>query len=192
MNLGKKNKKENHIFHLNGPRPRFSAHGRSRPGLPPRWLARPRARRARPASGRGRRVAAERRRRRTGGTPVGPATPRAHLHLPTPLRSSSLCQFALSSANTSSSRSARSAARHRWRSHSGRASSPELAPSRPEHRLLLARLVLASVSHGKLPFPENPSPESWPSSPEHSAPWTSPLRTPSHYRFTRTSTARAR
>ena len=155
-------------------------------------LARSPARRARPASGRSRRVAAERRRRRTGGTPVGPATPRAHLHLPTPLRSSSLCQFALSSTNTSSSRIACSATRHRRHSRSGRASSPELAPSRPEHRLLLTRLVLASVSHGKLPFPGNPSPESWPSLPEHSAPRTSPLRTPSHYRFTRTSTARAR
>ena len=110
---------------------------------------------------------------------MGPATPRARLHLSTPLRSSSLCQFALSSANTSSSRSACSAACHRRRSRSGRASSPELAPSRPEHRLLLARLVLASVSHGKLPFPGNPSSESWPSSPEHSAPWTSPLRNPS-------------
>ena len=163
-----------------------------KPARPAPRLARSPARRARPASGRSRCVAAERRRRRTGGTPVGPATPRARLHLPTPLRSSSLCQFALSSANTSSSRSACSAACHRRRSRSGRASSPELAPSRPEHRLLLARLVLASVSHGKLPFPRNPSPESWPSSPEHSAPWTSPLRTPSHSRFTRTSTARAR
>ena len=91
-----------------------------------------------------------------GGTPVGPATPRARLHLPTPLRSSSLCWFALSSANASSSRSARSAARHRRRSRSGRASSPELAPSRPEHRLLLARLVLASVSHGSSPSPRIP------------------------------------
>ena len=163
-----------------------------KPARPAPHLARSPARRARPASGRSRRVAAERRRRRTGGTPVGPATPRARLHLPTPLRSSSLCQFALSSANASSSRSARSTVRHRRRSRSGRASSPELAPSRPEHRLLLARLVLASVSHGKLPFPGNPSPKSWPSSSEHSAPWTSPLRTPSHYRFTRTSTARAR
>jgi len=163
-----------------------------KPARPAPRLARSPARRARPALDRSRRVAAERRRRRTGGTPVGPATPRARLHLPTPLCSSSLCQFALSSANASSSRSACSAARHRRRSRSGRASSPELAPSRPEHRLLLVRLVLASVSHGKLPFPGNPSPKSWPSSPEHSAPWTSPLRTPSHYRFTRTSTARAR
>jgi len=163
-----------------------------KPDRPAPRLARSIARRARPTSGRNRHMAAERRRRHTGGTPVGPATPRARLHLPTPLRSSSLCQFALSSANTSSSRSARSTVRHRRRSRSGRASSPELAPSRLEHRLLLVRLMLASVSHGKLPFPGNPSPKSWPSSPEHSAPWTSPLRTPSHYRFTRTSTARAR
>ena len=148
----------------------------------------PRPTGVRPQPPRGRRTPA----RRTGGTPVGPATPRARLHLPTPLRSSSFYQFALSSANASSSRSARSAARHRRRSRSGRASSPELAPSRPEHRLLLARLVLALVSHWKLPFPGNPSPESWPSSPEHSDLWTSPLRTPSHSRFTRTSTARAR
>ena len=163
-----------------------------KPARPAPHLARSPARRARPASGCSRRVAAKRRRRRTGGTPVGPATPCARLHLPTPLRSSSLCQFALSSANASSSRSARSAARHRQRSCSGHASSPKLAPSRPEHRLLLARLVLASVSHGKLPFPGNPSSESWPSSLEHFAPWTSPLRTPSHSRFTRTSSARAR
>ena len=162
-----------------------------KPAQPAPLLARSPACRATPASGRSRRVAAERRRRRTGGTPVGPATPRARLHLPTPLRSSSLCQFALSSASASSSRSARSTVRHRRRSSSSRASSPELAPSRPEHRLLLARLVLASVSHRKLPFPRNPSPESWPSSPEHSAPWTSPLSTPSHYRFTSTSTARS-
>ena len=86
----------------------FSAQPR-KPARPASCLARSPAHRARPASGRSRRVAAERWRRRTGGTPVGPATPRARLHLPTPLRSSSLCQFALSSANASSSRSARSA-----------------------------------------------------------------------------------
>ena len=163
-----------------------------KPARPAPRLARSPARRARSASGRSRSVAAERWRRRTGGTPVGPATPRARLHLPTPLCSSSLCQFALSSANASSNRSARSTARHRRRSRSGHASSPELAPSRPEHRLLLARLVLASVSHGKLAFPGNPSSESWSSSPEYSAPWTSPLRPPSRSPFTRTSTARAR
>ena len=161
------------------------------PARPAPRLARSPARRARPASDRSHRVAAEHWRRHTGGTSVGPATPRARLHLPTLQRSSSLCQFALSFANASSSRSACSVARHRRRGRSGRARSPELAPSRPEHRLLLARLVLASVSHGKLPFPRNPSPESWPSSPEHSAPWTSPLSTPSHYRFTSTSTARS-
>ncbi|XP_066323757.1 early nodulin-like protein 1 [Miscanthus floridulus] len=75
---------------------------------------------------------------------------------------------------------------------SGRSSAPETSPSCPEHRLLLAHLVLTSVSHGKLPFPGNLSSESWPSSPERSAPWTSPLRPPPRSPFTRTSTARTR
>jgi len=47
-------------------------------------------------------------------------------------------------------------------------------PSRPHLRLIFAHLVLASVSSEKLPLPGNLSPELWPSSPERSAPWTSP------------------
>ena len=62
-------------------------------------------------------------------------------------------------------------------------------PSRPQLRLLLAHLVLASVSREKLPLPGNISPELWPSSPEHSAPWTSPLHPPSRSPFARTNTA---
>ena len=41
----------------------------------------------------------------------------------------------------------------------GRSSSLELAPSRPKLRLHLTHPVLASVSHGKLPFLGNPSSE---------------------------------
>ena len=73
-----------------------------------------------------------------------------------------------------------------------RPSSPLNPPSRPQLRLLLAHLVLASVSREKLPLPGNLSPELWLSSPEHSAPWTSPLHPPSRSPFTRSSTARAR
>jgi len=132
--------------------------------------------------------------RRTVGLPRTPliAPTSTDLRLPPLLH---LICF-LPSASASSSRSAR--LRHRPHQQlagvgrSGCSSSPEPSLSCPEHRLLLAHLMLALVSHGKLPFLGNPSPELWPSSPEYSALWTSPLRPPSRSPFTRTSTARAR
>jgi len=120
---------------------------------------------------------------------VGPATPRARLHLPdraalllTPPLRSLIRQHKQQPPHSPPPRAIAGVGR------SSRSSSLGLALSRPEHRLL-AHLVLTSVSHEKLPFPENLSSESWPSSPECSTPWTSPLRSTSLHPFERLSTA---
>ncbi|XP_066342090.1 uncharacterized protein [Miscanthus floridulus] len=177
------------FFTLNGPRASLSAqpHRPTWPATAPRSSSRaPRPSavhapdHARARTPRGRHAPTSTPRGTVGlprAPPVAPTS--AELRLPPLLH---LICF-LPSASASSSRSARLRQRpHQQLAGVGRSdcsSSPEPSLSCPEHHLLLAHLVLASVSHEKLPFPGNPSPESWLSSPKCSAPWTSPLHPPS-------------
>ena len=142
MNLGKKNKKENHIFHLNGLRPRFSAHGRSRPASA---LARSPARAPRPTGVRPRPP----RGRRTPAMAYGwhLSGPCHSTRSPSPARPCHAPHLPLHSASRST---AAEHARARLR-HRPRRASPKLARPATTARRRPLHLASSSASTSRTP-----------------------------------------